>query len=72
MVILLIICLVIVTVACWLVMLFIVEFDNTIGCMIFGHKWSLYTGHEQLRVHQKAECLRCGKRPHKQINERRS
>lgn len=26
----------------------------------FFHKWSMYGGHEQIRIHEKAVCLRCG------------
>lgn len=31
-------------------------------CRLLGHKWDMFAGFEQLRVHSQAKCKRCGVR----------
>lgn len=38
---------------------FIWNWLKPIVCKIIGHKWSMYAGYEQIRVHPSAVCERC-------------
>lgn len=33
---------------------------DKVGCFFLGHNWSMYAGFEQIRVHPRAYCERCG------------
>lgn len=35
---------------------------SNLKCRIFGHKWDMYAGYGEIKVHNKATCLRCGRK----------